>query len=679
MNAAAAGAPASELWRHTPVVHNSASKLRHPTTVYLRLFQAGVIAAATAALATTIAAAPASATISSGALIDGPSSAIRELGGSAISSDGSGGLVYRKDVDGRPHIFAAQFIDGRWLPAQQVDVGQRFESSWPVIGAGNDGRLVVVWVQEFGASDRLFSATLQPGSRRFEAPVPLDLFVGDSALGTYPAISMAAGGQAYVVYRVVTESSPTSAPPGNVLGEYRVARYNGQLWSSLGAPINRSLASAQPTPTARNRPQIGTDQLGNAVVAWQELDDEFIPRIFARRVFASATGIALQVSPRSLDGKIVRAGADEFALAVGRSGESAIAWRQLPADNGAFTRPRVLLSLSPDVYSAEAIGFGVPRAVDGGGSNGPEARPGSIFTSIVGAATMTSFSSGLGANSTAATDTDIGTTIRLDAGDSTTAADPRGVIGNSGAAAFAWKRNSGVSGRVMMREQRADGVETDRSLSAPKGGQIDSLMLAGTGLGDGLGAFSQGTGAGRQIVAGVIDAPPDVFNVQTPIDFVRSRTVRIEWDPAQNAIGRVKYSVMVDDELVAEEIKGLQYSLKTSSVESGTRTITVIATDEAGQETTSVPGILKLDRSAPKVSLRKSGRKLTVSISDGQAKKSSGLASSTTQINFGDGSRSSRRGSVKHRYRASGRYRVTVTAADEIGNRRTLRRWVVIR
>lgn len=647
--------------------------------MYLRRFKAAFFVAATTALATSIAATPASATISGATLIDGPSSAIRELSDSAMSTDGSGGLVYRKDVDGRPHIFAAQFINGRWLPAQQVDVGQRFESSWPVIGAGNDGRLVVVWVQEFGASDRLFSATLQPGSRRFEAPVPIDLFAGDSALGTYPAVSMAAGGQAYLVYRVVTDPSPASAPPRNVLGEYRLARYNGQLWSSLGAPINRSLASAQPTPSAQNRPQIGADQLGNAVVAWQELDDEFIPRIFARRVFSSATGIALQVSPRSLDGKIVRAGADEFALAVGRSGEAAIAWRQLPADNGAFTRPRVMLSLSPDVYSAEAIGFGLPRPVDGSGSNGPESPPSSIQTSIVGASTMTSFSSGLSAQTTVATDTDVAATVRLDAGDASGAPDPRGEIGDSGAAAFGWKRNSGASGRVVMREQRADGVATDRLLSAPKGGQIDFLTLAGSGLGDGLSAFAQGTGAGRQIVAGIVDAPPDVFNVQTPIDFVRSRSVKIEWDPAQNAIGGVKYAVVVDDEVIADEIKGLRYSLATGSIEPGTRAITIIASDGAGQETTSVPASLKLDRSAPKVSLRKSGRNLTVSISDGALRKTAGLAGDSAQISFGDGTRSSRRGSVKHRYRAGGRYRVTVDVADKIGNRRTVRRWIVIR
>ena len=640
---------------------------------------AAFFVAATTAWATSIAAPPALATISGATLVDGPSSAIRELSDSAMSTDGSGGLVYRKDVDGRPHIFAAQFVNGRWLPAQQVDVGQRFESSWPVIGAGNDGRLVVVWVQEFGASDRLFSATLQPGSRRFEAPVPIDLFAGDSALGTYPAVSMAAGGQAYLVYRVVTDASPASAPPGNVLGEYRIARYNGQLWSSIGAPINRSLASAQPTPSAQNRPQIGADQLGNAVVAWQELDDEFIPRVFARRVFSSNTGIALQVSPRSLDDKIVRAGADQFALAVGRSGEAAIAWRQLPANNGPFTRPRVMLSLSPDAYSAEAIGFGVPRAVDGGGSNGPESPPSSIQTSIVGASTATSFSSGLSAQSTAATDTDIAATVRLDAGDASGAPDPRGVIGDSGAAAFGWKRNSGASGRVVMREQRADGVATDRLLSAPKGGQIDFLTLAGSGLGDGLSAFSQGTGAGRQIVAGVVDAPPDVFNVQTPIDFVRSRSVKIEWDPAQNAIGRVTYAVMVDDEVIADGIKGLQYSLTTLSIEPGTRAITVIASDEAGQETTSLPASLKLDRIAPKVSLRKSGRKLTVSISDGPLRKTAGLDGGSAQISFGDGTRISRRGSVNHRYRAGGRYRVTVTVADAIGNRRTVRRWIVIR
>ena len=112
------------------------------------------------------------ASISPAEVIDA-SPDVLELGGVAMAEDGSGGLVFRKRVEGRAHVYAARYVGQRWLPPQRVDVGQAFDSSWPRIGAGNGGRLVVTWVQEFGVkSDRLFSASLDPGASRFQAPVP---------------------------------------------------------------------------------------------------------------------------------------------------------------------------------------------------------------------------------------------------------------------------------------------------------------------------------------------------------------------------------------------------------------------------------------------------------------------------------------------------------------------------
>ncbi len=115
--------------------------------------------------------ATAAASISAVTPIDGPSADIVDFGGVAMAPDGTGGIVYRKRVDGRTHIFAAQFDGTRWRAPQRVDGGQRFDSSWPAIGAGNGGRLVVAWVQEFGpSSDRMYSAgarsRARPASRR---------------------------------------------------------------------------------------------------------------------------------------------------------------------------------------------------------------------------------------------------------------------------------------------------------------------------------------------------------------------------------------------------------------------------------------------------------------------------------------------------------------------------------
>ena len=174
--------------------------------------------------------------------IDGPSSQVTDIEDAAMAEDGTGGIVYLKQVDGHSHVFAVQFRDGAWGAPQRVDTGQSFDSSWARIGASDGGGLVVTWVQEFGVeSDRMFSATLDAGATGFQGPVPVDFNVGE-ATSTYPDLAMNSGGQAYLVYLVVTDTSPAN-PPGYLGIDVRVARYNNRLWSVLGNPINRSPGS----------------------------------------------------------------------------------------------------------------------------------------------------------------------------------------------------------------------------------------------------------------------------------------------------------------------------------------------------------------------------------------------------------------------------------------------------
>ena len=102
-------------------------------------------------------AATAQAEISPVAPIDGPSAEIVELGGAAMAADGTGGIVYRKRVEGRAHIFASQYVNDKWEAPQRVDVGEKFESSFPAIAAGEGGRLLVVWANHYSSTtDGLF-------------------------------------------------------------------------------------------------------------------------------------------------------------------------------------------------------------------------------------------------------------------------------------------------------------------------------------------------------------------------------------------------------------------------------------------------------------------------------------------------------------------------------------------
>jgi hypothetical protein len=617
--------------------------------------------------------------------LDGPSADVVELGDAAMSEDGSGGVAWLKRVDGRSHVFAAQFRDGAWGPARRVDVGQSFDSSWPRIGAGDGGRLVVTWVQELGVeSDRLFSATLDPGANGFQSPVPIDFNVGE-ATSTYPDLAMARGGQAYIAYRVVTDVSPSN-PPGYVGADLRVARYNGRLWSVLGTPVDRNVAAPVPAPTEDNAPEVGIDVQGQGVVAWQEPDDEFVDRVWARRLFGTSTGIALQVSPSSWEGAPLRGPADAFSLDVAGFGQAAVAFRQQPGQASKLDAPRVMVNEMPDVFAEKAGAFagehladGEPRA--GLGAPSVAVDPRGLYAAAFGAGEATLLGSG--------DDVSAGKVERIDEGGSGVPGDPQVDLAETGAAVAAWRELRAGAGLVGVQERRADGVFEPTALSVAAGGAIGRLALAGSGLGDAIVAWKQGEGADAQIAAAVVDAPPDPFLVLLPSGWQRKPRIPVAWDRAPNAIGGVRYSVSVDDEPVVENRRGLAARLSRDDVGDGRHQIQIFALDAGGQETGSRSGALLVDRSGPRVELRRRGRRVTVVVGDGPRKQSSGLRARSVRVSFGErrGARASasarRRGKAKprrrrgkkaivvrvdHAYARPGRFRIVVRARDRAGN-----------
>lgn len=594
------------------------------------------------------------ASISAVTPIDGPSADIVDFGGAAMAPDGTGGIVYRKKVDGRAHIFAAQFDGKSWRPAQRVDNGQPYESSWPVIGAGNGGRLVVAWVQESGpSSDRLYSAGLDPGARRFLAPVPVDLNVGE-ATGTFPSIAMNAGGTAYIGYLVMR--TPSSAEPaGYARGELRVARYDATYWSGMGFPLNRNAQAPLRLPVAGASPLVSIDTQGNGILAWQEVDDMFVDRVWARRLFGGQVGIATQVSPSTWDKVALNAPADRFALDMAGFGQGAIVYRQQPA--GPFPAPRVLLSLLPEVSAPNANVFGTPRPLDGDAPGPP-----SVAVDRIG---DTAVAFGLAQRSIliGADDRTIRPAERLDDGRTAIAGDPQVDLGASGASVAAWLVRRGTAGGIGVTERRADGVPTSQTVAAPAGGAVSDFSLSGSGLGDAI----VGWGQGGQIAAVVVDAPPDPFTVDAPIDWVRTAPT-IRWDVPQHAVGGVTYAVTLDDETIAEDLRTTRQVLRKRQLEDGVQVLQVVAIDAGGQETTSAPAELRYDATPPRATVRRYRNGLTeVRITD----RASGVDRTATSINWGDGTRNAKR---VHRYRNGARPKITIRASDKAGNRMTVRK-----
>jgi hypothetical protein len=627
--------------------------------------------------------------------VDGPGADIVDIADAAMSEDGTGGVVYLKQVGERDHVFVARFKRGVWSAPQRVDVGQEFDSSWPRIGAGDGGRLVVTWVQEFGVgSDRLFSATLDPGASGFQPPVPIDFNVGEDD-ATFPDLAMNRGGQAYLAYRVVTDTSPAN-PAGYVGADLRVARYNGRLWSVLGTPADRSISSPVRQPSEENAPGVGIDVQGQGVVAWQEPDDEFVDRVWARRLFGSNVGIPLQVSPSTWEGAPLRGPADAFSLDVAGFGQAAVAFRQQPGQAGKLDATRAMVNEMPDVFSEKAGAFGQAQLVDGGARGGlgvPSVAvdPRGLFLSAFGSGAATLLAAG--------DDVSVKPVERLDAGASSVAGDPLVDLAETGAGVAAWRELRGPAGVVGVQERRADGVIEPTVLSAPRGGAVGRLTMGGSGLGDAIVAWKQGSGANTQIAAAVVDAPPDPFLVLLPSGWQRKPRIRVAWDRTRNAIGGVRYSVSVDDEPVLERLGRLHATLSRDDVENGKHRVQIFAVDEAGQETGSRSGRLLVDRRGPRVKFKRRGRRMVVIVSDGARDAGSGLRRRSVQVSFGDGRRAgssrasgaARRSArkqrkrkatvvrVRHFFGDAGRYRVRVTARDRAGNRIAVSRKVRVR
>jgi hypothetical protein len=272
---------------------------------------------------------------------------------------------------------------------------------------------------------------------------------------------------------------------------------------------------------------------------------------------------------------------------------------------------------------------------------------------------------------------------RLDPGTSTGPATPLADLAESGAAAFAWRQSIGGRGSVALRERRADGTRDARTVFAQRGGAVGELHLAGSGAGDALVGWLQGPRQFAQIAGAVINAPPGDFTVATPAEFVRPERVRLRWDAPVNAIGRLRYAVTVADETVAEDLRATRMELRPEDLDDGALVVQVIAVDEAGQETTSVPAELLIDGTAPTATVaRGPGLRVRVRVTDdadGVEGGTAGLDVDSVRVRFGDGRSARGAAAVDHTYRRPGRYRVAVTAADAIGNRRTSVRRVRVR
>ena len=156
------------------------------------LLLAALVAALLAMPSTAAAAGRRTPTLApSNTVIDGPSAGIVGLDGLAVARDGTGGLVYRKDVSGVPHVFVSVLAGGRFQTPEQVDSGLAGPSSEPVIVADNSGLLLVAFINSRravrgpGTGDRRSLAVADPDLCGRRQPVAVDQHVRQGLPGVH--------------------------------------------------------------------------------------------------------------------------------------------------------------------------------------------------------------------------------------------------------------------------------------------------------------------------------------------------------------------------------------------------------------------------------------------------------------------------------------------------------------
>lgn len=627
----------------------------------LRPLPAALVAAATVAALAVPAAAD--ARVGAAATIAGPDPAIADLGGVAMAPDGTGGVVFRRYEAGIPHVYAVRYDGEAWDAPQRVDVGQRFTSSWPRIGAANDGRLVVTWVQQGPPNqDSLYSAVLPRGGSRFLPPTLVDFTIGDSR-AAFPSLAMAPGGDAILAYEKVTAFTHPVLGAGYVTSQIKLARFDGSRWSGLGVPANRVTTTPLRQPTAASGPKVAIAADGDAVVAWQEPDEQLQDRVWARRVFGSRLGTVLPVSPTTLGGAPQRGAADALAVRMTDTGRAVVTMRQQPDPSVRSQPPRVLVAQldEPESGNGRSFGEAQPVGAAGGVPGPPSVGLGGRFGLLTAWEQAGTLRIAQGSQASAPNLADLGPALATPAPLATQGVDARGVV----AAA-----TGEGGGRVVVRELDAATTKSTQGVSGRAGGPVTELDLAGAGNGNALVAFGQGQADERQIAVARVDAPPVSFVVETPGDWTNARRPLITWLPPANDPRPRHYTVKVDGRVVARRVYARTFRVPTGALRDGTHRVQVVATSRTGGGDTASPELpFGTDRRRPVATAKVVGRRVRVTVKDPGGTRASGVAPGGTTVDWGDDETTEgRTRNASHTYATGGRRSIVVRTQDAAGN-----------
>ena len=595
-----------------------------------------------AAAATLLLAAPARAGWFPAEAIDGPSADIVAFGDIDLARDGTGGLVYLKNDAGVPHVFLSRHHGGVWQPPERVDVGLDAPASEPVIAAGDDNRLAIVWV----SGGRLHGAVAPGGPPAPLAPPQLLFAESDAARPVaHPHVDLGINGTAYATFTA----------PGASGSDVRAVRLQDTTWEPVAGPLD--VALEQPAGEGAGRSRVAVSAEGNAVAVWGEAHADGRPRIYGRRMFGTQVSVAPQeVSLPEFEGGL---GGAADSPDIDTEDDSSFAWVVFRQDVGGTSRAlarRLVGSL-----------FEPAVAIDGGG---PARAP------RVG---MSGRGVGISAVSTAANAVQValiekdafGQSFRVDTLGSSEDPMPVATTSERDESVMAWRSTTGAGAEVRARYRpEAKAFDPEQVLSVPGFGPAapDRLEVAEDRLGDFALGFLQGDPAARRVVVAVYDRPPGKpFGLSSE----KPRKLRggvLKWRAGTDLWGPTKFVVYIDGTPMGETDR-TEFPLP-SVLPDGAHKWQVVAVDRRGQEVAMTPRTLRVDGLPPTlrvkiVGRRKAGNPIKVTVRAGDGR---GYGVKRVRIYWGDQPGVFFEGrTAVHRYR-KGRFTLVVRAGDKAGN-----------
>lgn len=586
--------------------------------------------------------------------VDGPSSAIIGLSGLSVARDGSGGLVYLKDVGGVPKVFVSRLINGTFQLPQEVDLTLPGASSQPVIAAGNRGVLLVAFIN--GGS--LFVVQWPSATTPYVPPQPL--FAGASN----PQIQMSNFGKAYLAF--------TAVVPGGY--DVRAAYYYNGQWALESSPLNA--VPGDNAGTGAGSPDVAAAGDGVGIVVWGENG-----HIYARRVWGTSPSVAYEQADVPTLRGWTEVSAGQPSIGAGGDSSYAPVVFQEELTNGVADQSRVLMNR---LHGGLFDGVTQPDGVSTPGSSGAD-QP-QLSDSEYGRGIVTSertdsrqlWASLLGNNGAT------NATLRVDSLQNLTAPDATSGMDGLDTGFVAWQQNPGSAGPSEIRARFYNGATLgpEQVLSSSTFGSTNAssgLATAGDVAGDAAVAWVQGSGSGTRIVAAQLYQPPGGFALGSSFRYVRTLLPRLSWSAPKTPWGPMTYQVSVDGVQVGQT-KATALTVPTP-LPQGPQTWDVTAVNPAGLSSTARAATVWVDTVPPAVKLKLTGPEragsvlhIYVSYTDSPPPvpraDASGVAS--VLVRWGDGTSYRITHGKFHVYARPGRYKLTVIVKDRAGNTTTV-------